>query len=297
MKVSPYDTKPCASYNMADTLKHLRLAFVEGTLYSLEGTSLNGIYLVSPRNREIKPFTHPVLIEHAGQTVVVIDARALIREDGSTYKVANHTEFQFNVTRAALTLYAHRHSMEDIGNLGDLALTTFARYVSENITRRLNLNPEEQMKLAMVASFWHLCGMRELTELTESDLQRMVPRVARCTKLNAQWIFDNIGPIRYMDGVVDFVAVVKEVIPNRRLEQLDVALLYAMLGGGWFGFNAREVVAVALEHIPTWYAIIYTALIDRSFRKAPIANVVQINDRNGAGKQFTINLARMLEVL
>lgn len=298
MKVSPYDTKPCASYNMSDTLKYIRLAFVEGTLYSYEG-NIPGIYLVSPSNKEIKPFTHPVLIEQHGVTFVVIDARALIRIDANnnSYKVINHTEFQFNIMRAALTLYASRHSMEDIGNIGDLGLTTFARYVSENLTRRLNLNPEEQMKIAMVASFWHLCGMRESEELTERDLQRMVPRVARCTKLNAQWIFDNVGAVRHMDGVQDFVNVVKEVVPNRRLEQLDVALLYAMLGSGWFGFNGREVVAVALEHIPTWYAIIYTALIDRSFRKAPIANIVQINDRNGAGKQFTINTARMLEVL
>ena len=296
MKVSPYDTKPCASYNMADAVKHIRLAFLEGTLLPYEG-KVNGVYLVSPANKEIKPFTHPILIDHHGDNVVVVDVRALIRVDGSSYKIANHTEFNFNVMRAALTLYAKRHNMEDIVSLGDLGLTVFARFVSENITRRLNLNPEEQMKIALVASFWHLCGMRDSEELSESDLQRMVPKISRCTKLNAQWIFDNIEPIRYMDGVADFISVLKEMVPNRRLEQLDVALLYAMLGGGWFGFNSKEVVAVALEHLPTWYAIIYTAVIDRSFRKAPIANIVQINDRNGAGKQFTINLARMLEVI
>lgn len=296
MKVSPYDTKPCTSYNMSETMKQLRLAFIEGSLLPYEGKA-PGVYLVSPMNKEIKPFTHPILIDQHGMDVVVIDVRALIRVDGSSYKIANHTEFNFNVMRAALTLYAKRHNMEDIGNLGDIGLTVFARFVSENITRRLNLNPEEQMKIAMAASFLHLCGMRETEELTESDLQRMVPKISRCTKISAQWIFDNIEPIRYMADVGDFISVVKELVPNRRLEQLDVALLYAMLGGGWFGFNSKEVVAVALEHIPTWYAIIYTSLIDRSFRKAPIANIVQINERNGAGKQFTINLARMIEVI
>lgn len=296
MKVSPYDTKVIRGTQMSETVKHLRLAFVEGTLYQHEG-NLPGIYLVSPMNKEIKPFTHPVLIDQAGQQVVVIDVRAMIRPDGSTYKVVNHTEYNFNVMRAALTLYGQRHNMEDIVNLSDLPLTVFSRYVSENITRRLNLNPEEQMKLAMVASFWYLSGARDTESFDERDLQRMVPKIARCTKLNAQWIFDNIEPIRYMGEVTDFIEVVKAMVPNRRLEQLDVALLYAMLGGGWFGFNSREVVAVGLEHIPTWNAIIYTAVIDRSFRKASIANVVQINDRNGAGKQFTINLARMLEVL
>lgn len=186
--------------------------------------------------------------------------------------------------------------MEDLANLGDIATTTFARFLGENITRRLAFSPEEQMVITMVAAFYYMCLSREAGEIDERELQRMVTKISRCTQLNAQWIYDHCGEIRHMDNIQDFVDVLKAVVPNKRMDNMNIPLLYAIVGGGWFGMNSKEIIAVAMEHLPTWLAIVATAISDRSFRKAGVSQVVLQSDRNGSGKTFAMNVVRLIEV-
>ncbi|MNH46795.1 hypothetical protein D3C79_1097310 [compost metagenome] len=56
-------------------------------------------------------------------------------------------------------------------------------------------------------------------------------------------------------------------------------------------------MAVALEHLPTFLAMVYMSLLDRSYRNSGVAKVVLQADRSGAGKSFILNLSRLIEAL
>lgn len=301
MKVSSYQTKPCAAYQLSSIDKAIKLAWIEGgmSVASWHGKNPRNLYMVSPANLEVPSFAHPIVtVSNSGIECVVIDCRGTVRLDrNGEIKIINHAEYDFNVLRGLFNIHAVENGLEDLANLGDFSCTVFARFLGENITRRLAFNPEEQMLITMVSAFYFMCLSRPAGEIDERELQRMVVKVARCTRLNVEWIFDHCSEITHMDSIQDYVDVLKKVVVNTRMNNMSVALLYGIVGGGWFGLNSREVVAVALEHLPTWTAIVHTAINDRSFRKSGISQVVQQVDRNGLGKDFTINSSRLLQVI
>lgn len=305
MIVSPYQTMACKAY--AHTLpaidKAIKLALIEDgmTPARMGGKTLGGVVVVRPENKEVPPFAHPYIYQadRIEDSFVLIDARGFIRPDRDApggYKVTQNTEFDFLAVRAALTRYAHLHGGEDLQNAGDIAMVAFARFLSENIVRRLGLSPEEQALLTMVTAFYYLCLFRSESELDESDINKMVTKVSRATYLPAQWIFERMDKLAYMGNITDYVRVVKEVIENRRMDNFSPALLFGIVGGGWFGSNSKEVMAVALEHPPTFLAMVYTALRDRSYRNAGVAKSVLANDKRDAGRQFLQNLVQLVEV-
>lgn len=302
MKISPYDTKPCSGYQLDSIRKALALAEIEGEIQPLKmnGKFIPGVWGVIPENKDVPPFAHPLQYKARDNgELVVLDVRGYTRgKAGEALVISNLGEYNFNMVRAALTVYAQHHSVEDMAGLGDLPMTVFARYMGENITKRLMFSPQEQMLITMVSAVYYACMFRPADEpLTERDLQKIALKVARTTRIPADIVFDHAGALRQMNGPEDFVAVLKEVLNNKRGENLNVALLFAIVGGGWIGLNQKETMAVALEHIPTFLAMVYMSLLDRSYRNSGIAKIVQAADRNGAGKSFLLNTSRLIEAL
>lgn len=298
---SPYETLACRMYQVQKLGSQLEVANMEEQLVTAElnDKTIVGVKLVYPLNREVSPFAHPFPLFKDGQFVgVVVDARGMTRIDqrAGELQVISPTEYEFSVIRASLTRYAIINGGEDLMSLGNLPITVFSRFLAENITRRLGLGPEEQAQITMVSAFYYLCLLREPGELEERDIQRMTQKVSSATYIPANWIFDNIGEVEYMGDMNAYVAVLKRVVKNRRIEDISPALLISMLGGGWFGSNAKEVVAVALEHPQTLIAMIYLALKDRSYRNSGLAKVVLACDRRDIGKVFLRNVLTLVEV-
>lgn len=306
MKISPYECKPCAGYQMDAVTKALKLADLEGGLAPIQinGKTINSVWGIVPENKEIPPFAHPFPFKdrHDGQ-LVVIDSRAYARSRaGEPLVPANFAEYNFNAVRAALTSYALKHGVADMAGLGDLPMTVFARFLAEKITRQLLFSPQEQMLITMVSAVFYSCHFREADPkengpFDERELQRLSLKVARATRIPAEVIFEHAGALRHMETIDDYVEVLREVLNNKRAEGLNVRLIYALVGGGWYGLNAKETTAVALEHLPTFLAMIYMSLLDRSYRNSGIGKTVLAADRSGAGKSFLLNLSRLIEVL
>jgi len=303
MKISPYETKTCAGYQMDGITKALSLADIEGDLapMAMNGKPVPGLYGIRPENKEVPAFAHPLFFKaRDGSELVVLDSRGYARgHKGEPLVPSNYAEYTFNVVRGALTLYAKQNGLADMVGLGDLPLTVFSRFLGEKITRQLMFSPQEQMLITMVSAVWYICHFQEPSEgpFDERELQRISLKVARATKIPADVIFQHAGALRHMESVDDYLQVLKEVLNSKRANDMDVRLIYALVGGGWFGLNNKETMAVALEHLPTFLAMVYMSLLDRSYRNSGVAKVVLQADRSGAGKSFILNLSRLIEAL
>ena len=78
---------------------------------------------------------------------------------------------------------------------------------------------------------------------------------------------DSIGPLNNANDLA------KELSTKARtlsMGELKFADLHVLLKASWYGTNASDNVGMALEHLPTWIAILYTAVSDRSYRKSKI---------------------------
>ena len=297
MYISPYETLACRSYNLEPIKKGINLANVEDglTFATLGKETVKGVLILRPSDKETPLFAHPVLWNNGHGDFVVVDARGLVRENAQgEYQVTQKTDYTFQVGRAGLILHAKEMGMDDIQNLGDIAATTFCRYIAENITRRLGLSPEEQAIITMVSCIYYYCLFKDTSELTSRDFDKMVQKTSRVTRLGANWIYDRMPEPVFMANLDEFTRVLKEKLDSPRTKDLSPAVLISFLGGGWFGANGRENMAVALEHPPTFVTMVYIALTDRSYRNAGVSKAVLVNDRNGAGKQFVVNYERLL---
>jgi hypothetical protein len=54
----------------------------------------------------------------------------------------------------------------------------------------------------------------------------------------------------------------------------------------WYGTNAKEIISVALEHPPTWAAIVFTALNERTFKNSMIYKIAERFGKRGASDEF-----------
>lgn len=303
MKISPYETKTCTGYQMGGITKALALADIEGDLapMALNGKIVPGLFGIIPENKEIPPFAHPLFYkDRSGTELVVLDSRGYARgRKGETLVPANYADYTFNVVRGALTIYAKRNGLEDMAGLGDLPIAVFSRFLGEKLTRQLMFSPQEQMLITMVSAVWYICHFRDATEepFSERDLQKIALKVARATRIPAEVVFQHAGALRHMETIDDYLQVLKEVLNSKRANDMDPRLIYALTGGGWYGLNHKETMAVALEHLPTWLAMVYMSLLDRSYRNSGVAKVVLAADRSGAGKTFILNLSRLIEAL
>lgn len=299
MFISPYVTLACRSYShsLPKIKSKIDLSFVEDTITmaKLNDQHLNGVFVIKPSNKDVPLFAHPIIYNNGYGDFVVVDARGYIKEKDDSYIVTQKTDYTFHVLRAALMMHClTTDSGNDLLHLSDLGLISFSRYIAENLTRRLGLSPEDQAVITLVSAMYYICLFKDVSLLTDKDFDKMVQKISRVTYLGADWIYNKMPEPKFMKNINEFVEVLVESLNSSRTEKLTPALLISFLGGGWFGANGREVMAVALEHPPTILSMVYIALTDRSYRNAGFSKTVLLNDKNGLGKQFIINFERLI---
>jgi hypothetical protein len=71
--------------------------------------------------------------------------------------------------------------------------------------------------------------------------------------------------------------------------------LITILKSSWFGNNAAELLAVSLEHPPTWVSLVYTSLSERSFKNANLSKIVERYGKNNADNEFTRSFVSLVD--
>ncbi len=290
MHITAYTTMACRYYDISKITKALQLADIDGTLQPVKspdkGIPLEGILAVMPGDDEIPNFSHPIKAEFKSGTYYVIDARPFLKlERNGEVSITNLTDYKFLLFRAGLN-NAWDGEPDDLLGLGDLATIAFIRWLTNTLTSRFGLDPENQVRLTTVTIFYWYSLFRD-EEFSDRDKNNILKKLTKVSFVPMSTSMTMVDDIPYMPNITDYIEVVKDVVGSSRLENLNIGILYSMLGGSWFGLNAKEVIAVSLEHPPTFIAMVLSALESRSYRKTYIGKLVLDNDKRGMGNEFT----------
>ncbi|AEH03436.1 virion structural protein [Pseudomonas phage PhiPA3] len=204
------------------------------------------------------------------------------------YRLVANNDWQFQCVRLALT---NRLILGDEGffsRLGDLPAKVFNRWVSGALITKYNLPPESQMALYVITAyyFYAMC-VPELRDVNVDFRHRFAPIVAKATSVPIEFVMDIadvLGPLR---NATDLVHEMSTNSRQDRTGDLKFADLFLLLSTSWFGVNARENVGVALEHLPTFTAMLYMAFAERSYRKTVITQRAETLARGNEDRQFT----------
>lgn len=286
-----YQTSACAGTNLSKLTDALIRARVEGYIRPLDGYS--DVFLVR-RDRtvdEMVPsFDHPVVSEASGQKIIYADVRQYGKLSLVDYEfqITNKDGYDAATLRARLQQVWSNGGQNAIRNMR-LPAMAFTQWISSNITKRLNLGPAEQSTLSILAGIFYLSLFAD-EEGDEDSKSAITSQVSKNTGIKPAVVKEVVDKVSYIADINDFCTTVHEIIDNVRLKNLNVTTLFPIMGGTWYGANAAQNVAVALEHPPTWVMMVYQATTARSFFHSGLAKMLEQNQYKNEVRSFVISL-------
>jgi hypothetical protein len=318
MPLSAYNTTFGKHYDMREIATR-----VEEQIYQNEGvssfftylhtnqntTSPAWVFAVTDKAKNVPSFGHPLELKGTArdpkERFIVVDVRPFTRVLPSGEVVINaKDDFDLLMLRAGLQHFATENHPSELNSVGNFPMKVYVKWISEAISRKLGLSVTEQIRLTIITgvlynSLFNDDGDRaKFSDLGEKEKIRIATSIAKATMIPAQDVFTVLdglkAPVTDLDSYCDTLAAQTDII---RLERFNKGLLQNILGGSWQGLNSREVVAVALEHAPTFFAMVYAALTTRSYSKCHLATVT--NDyvnKKGIGDEWVRGLLSLPDV-
>lgn len=296
MKLMPYETTICKIYKGLDQkLKnyidraqiHLPLPLV----YTPNNEVIRDCFFVTPQEAhdEIPSFTQYINVSQDEAPKLVIDSRQYMRFDPKfdTYKLIANNDWTFQCIRMALNQQLLKNGLAVFNRLTDLPVKTFHRWVSGALIHRFGLNIESQMILYVITAYYYYAMINpELIEPDEDTRVSYANSVSRVTGVPINYVLDTVAELGRLGNADELVAEIAKLGRSISIEKLKFSELYSLLSSSWFGTNARENVGVALEHLPTYIAMLYMSVADKSYRKSIINQRIETVARGNDVKTF-----------
>ena len=265
-----------------------------------------------PFDSAVPPFGHPLpgcidptkhLDDHTKKEDIVIytDVRRCLHKrkvDEQEISISNMLEYSLTLTRARLQYVWSTESPSTLRDASQYPLGIYALWISETIGARFALSAPQQYKLMILAAFFYQCLFVKGSELNDHDKNRIAGAIARNLRVNADHVYaiiDQIGG--QVDSVDRFCEVAPEVTESIRLKELNRGIMAMMLKGTWLNMGNDEIPFVALEHPPTWIAMVYAALSVHGYHRTSIAKIATRLHGNTGVKEFTIGINSLMEDL
>lgn len=261
MIIDPYATTITRPYK-SDAI---RAAVVQAAIADRPGGLL---FRVREEHREVPSFTQPIMFDLPGNRgqMVAVDLRSF--QGGNAFI---KEQIALLEQRAMLSLYAARE--ENMGAFyHPVAEVAFANLLSGMISQRFNVDPKLKLQLTVVAAVHYYNITHSLDNgYSDSDLPMMMQQIVKNFRLPVDIVEAVLDKCEYGTDMESFCANVKRVDATDRTAAFSPGLLINSTGGLWFGVNAAETVGVAMEHAPTFCALLYEALGDGSYSRGELA--------------------------
>lgn len=303
-----YDTKACEGFAISKLTSEITKSLTMGWLGTIPDTAILKVDGSDTLAANIPAFTHPLLIEVESSTggvlpgwgpmSLVVDVRPFGKwnQHQHQFDVRNAIEYDLLVFRAKLNSIWLTHPAEVLRDVSPFAMSVFCAWVSENVSRRFALDPLEQMKLSILTGFLYQSLFTDLKELSERDRLRMAQSIAKATFAKAADVLEILDQFHApLSGVKEFCDRAQEVTGSIRLQEFNIGILANIVGKTWYGPNAHEVLFAALEHPPTWLAIMMAASTERTFKNSQITKIAERASAT-ANKQFAQQIMNLLRV-
>lgn len=296
MILLPYQTKICSTYTQTflDKLRkeankaELSLPFPQ--VKTPNGVTIKDCYFVtpSPEHEDIPLFTQYIDLGQPGKPRLLIDGRRYFKYEprSGTYRLVAKNDWSFECVRLSLNISTLVGDETAFSRLGDIPAKVFNRWVSGPLITRYQLPPESMQALYVITAFYYYAMlMPELGEANPDTRAQFAPVVSRITGVPPDFVIDVISEVGPLNNIDDLIHAMSTKSRQERTGELKFKDLYLLLSNSFFA--QRENVGVALEHLPTYIAMLYMAIGDRSYNKTVIMQRAEQVARPHELKSFT----------
>jgi hypothetical protein len=291
-----YDTTICSGTQ--SSVERIKNAIAEARIRDYLPSADDVVQVYSTRGAQaaIPAFNHPLYILNkdvshgdggANNAMLAVDLRPAVKaDDGKSsagldvsgsgeYRVTNATVYRARLYRAALNAVWLKEGPGSVRSLTPMAMSVFASWISETLSRRYALDPKTQYNLMILAGIFYSSNHFEGLEYEHTQENRVLAGIATALRVELPDVLTAYDNVKLILSIEDFCKKAKDYLNNVRLEELNAGILVALMKGTWAGDNAAENVAVALEHPPTWLAILLEAYTNRMIKFTTIAKICE----------------------
>lgn len=304
IKDTAYDTTVGGMLDMRNIEQCIKVALIQDAAFNQtldvdSSHSVKPVFILGGTTSQdaIPFFAHPYRLQMDKDVVLLVsDLRPFIRS-GELFKgmpdVKNKTEYNFVKSRAILNLAWLNGYAGTIKNELMFAGTVLSMWLSDVIAKKYALDPKDQMIISIVAHFYYQ-SLFTTEEWSEEWLQKASIHVLKATRAPSDLVYYVADHCHGFKSITDLCEVIKKSTENVRLDNFNTGMLLTIIANSWYGTNSREILPTALEHPPTWCAIVYASLTERTFKNSSIAKVTEKYAKHGNGDAFLKGYASLV---
>ena len=308
-----YDTLPCRMYRLDEIYKNVALAIVgsdQAIVNAIPATFATGqnhaevtikSLFVIDGAVNIPLFAHPIAIEemdssHHKHYSVVSDARDVTKRDyDSGWKVSVQGEFNMLRTRLILQSRWLANLLCDATTapVQNFPKRIYSRWLADALARRFNLDLDAAVRVQALAAFMYMSMHQVNKEIKDYEMVDIAMKIGRGVNIPTNIVSEVLDGANYFENVEEFCDNLVTRVPSSRIEGLNPVVLYGIVKGSWFGKNASELVSVAIEHPPTFDALIHSAAGSSALQRTVLGTLVkgELRDREALAFVEKINHA------
>jgi hypothetical protein len=307
---SCYDATALAGFPKDKTDKVLRTARAAGALRSFKGNWHHSLTMHDMQDafvivdasshylEQLPALRHPYIImdEKTHKASIFLDARTMLTEDKVTQEYilrgGSRVDFFMLMMRVSLErMWLDKRQLE-LRSASSVPAIIFARWVSSTLAQRYMLDPREQESIEIISGYYYY---GQFSDAKPDDLDKIVGYLSRHMGLEAKRCYEVLDKIKDdIKGVNAFCTVLAEVTESIRLKDFNAGHLFTALGMSYFGMMGKELVAVALEHPPTWIAMLSYAVTDAMYRKSVIGTMMERGSMRQKSKDFLMAIDQLI---
>ena len=234
--------------------------------------------------KDIPLFTHPITVSNVkGKNYVFTDLRMFVDKTG---KVKNLTEYNFAKSRAILDFIWQTGVTKPLKVNLPFATVVFSNWIAEAVSNVYSLDFNDKLTLTIMASYYYQSLFEKDSIFTDETKQAMAVHTIKATKAQTKRVYEIFDLMRPVTNIKDFCLQVPDVLQNVRITNFNFEALLNCIRNSWYGNNSKEIISVALENPPTWLAIVYTAIVDNTYKQSSISKLVARLNRGDAAGAF-----------
>lgn len=295
---SPYQTTLGQHFLIAEQEKEIRTALVQKQEWLKVDD--NGQTLQIFPNPSIKKFDHPIPIKLNNDkiTYCAIDLSSFVRvTNAGEFTVANRSIYTLQTIRAALTANLINEGPRGIKSLSPNLIKTYSDLITNAVSMAFNVTTEEVLILRTLSAWMYFSMLSEQEEIGTLELQAVIAKLSRDLNIPASFLSRHLDGHVFQD-VDEFITVIKEKIENTSIQNLNLAMLYTVIAKNlnsavWIGLEKQQLLAIAIEHIPTFVSLVVMCLSEQPFKNAGLTKIALRNFKDKA--QFILGVNAIVQ--
>jgi len=224
-----------------------------------------------------------------------LDIRQFIKIDKNNYTIEDVTSYQLQlqIDKFILSNVWYVEKYKEIKDL-KFAHLAFSTWLSDNLSKRfgLDLNSSYMIKILSLMYYNSLF----VNKLEKDDIDKLIIKFKAEFILDEKVVYEIYEKVgNKLSDINSFCTSCYEVTNNVRLKGFSAPVLSSILGNNWYGLNSKENILASLEYPPIWISLVYNSLVNKSFNKSFLAQIINKISKRGKGDEFVIQYDTIID--